>query len=126
MHAEYMDYLSEDDLFEAEMIYAMVQLKKNSKRKEEPYVSFIKQCMRKGIETTFSKLKAKMLRTIHAVTEQGFLLKVASLLSHSALKKLLTGNLTYLTQVASYDKEGITNISPTESRRRLGVTIRQL
>lgn len=77
MDAGYTDYLSEDDLFEAEMIHAMVQRKKNSKRKDEPHVRFIKQCMRKGIETTFSELKAKMLRTIHAVTEQGFLLKVA-------------------------------------------------
>ncbi|HYC29566.1 MAG TPA: IS982 family transposase, partial [Chitinophagaceae bacterium] len=77
MDAGYTGYLSEDDLFEAEMIHAMVQRKKNSKRKDEPYVSFIKQAMRKEIETTFSALKAKMLRTIHAVTEQGFLLKIA-------------------------------------------------
>ena len=33
--------------------------------------------MRKGIETTISEVKAKMLRTIHAVTQEGFLLKVA-------------------------------------------------
>ena len=77
MDAGYTGYLSEDDLFEAEMIHAMVQRKKNSKRKDEPYASFIKQSMRKEIETTFSALKAKMLRTIHAVTKQGFLLKVA-------------------------------------------------
>lgn len=77
MDAGYTDYLSEDDLFQAEMIHAMVQRKKNSKRKDEPHVRFIKQWMRKEIETTFSELKAKMLRTIHAVTEQGFLLKIA-------------------------------------------------
>lgn len=77
MDAGYTDYLSEDDLFEAELIRAMVQRKKNAKRKDEPHVAFIKQYMRKEIETTFSELKAKMLRTIHAVTQQGFLLKVA-------------------------------------------------
>ena len=33
--------------------------------------------MRKGVETTFSIIKAKMLRNIHAVTADGFLLKVA-------------------------------------------------
>jgi hypothetical protein len=77
MDAGYTDYLSEDDLFEAEMIHARVQRKKNSKRKDEPHLRFIKQCMRKQIETTFSELKARMLRTIHAVTKQGFLLKVA-------------------------------------------------
>lgn len=77
MDAGYTDYLSEDDLFEAELIHAMVQRKKNSKRKDEPHTQFLKQYMRKEIETTFSTLKARMLRTIHAVTQQGFLLKVA-------------------------------------------------
>lgn len=77
MDAGYTDYLSEDDLFQAEMIHAMVQRRKNSKRKDEPHTVFIKQYMRKGIETTISEVKAKMLRTIHAVTEEGFLLKVA-------------------------------------------------
>jgi hypothetical protein len=76
MDAGYTDYLSEEDLFEAEMIHAMVQRKSNSKRPDEPHIRFIKQYMRKGIETTFSELKAKMLRSIHAVTQQGFLLKV--------------------------------------------------
>jgi hypothetical protein len=87
--AGYTDYLSEDDLFQAEMIHAMVQRKKNSKRKEEPHVSFIKPSMRKAIETTFSELKAKMLRTIHAVTEQGFLLKVALFVIAFSFEKIL-------------------------------------
>ncbi len=77
MDAGYTDYLSEDDLFEAAFIYARVQRKKNAKRKDEPYVNFLKQQVRKPIETDFSKVKAKMLRSIHAVTKQGFLLKVA-------------------------------------------------
>jgi len=77
MDAGYTDYLSEDDLFEAELVYAKVQRKSNSKRKDEPYVNFLKQHMRKLIETEFSLIKAKMLRCIHAVTKQGFLLKVA-------------------------------------------------
>jgi len=77
MDAGYTDYGSEDDLFEAEGIIARVQRKTNSKRKDEPYVRFLKQYMRKAIETDFSQLKAKMLRSIHAVTKEGFLLKVA-------------------------------------------------
>jgi hypothetical protein len=77
MDAGYTDYLSEDDLFESEMIYAKVQRKSNSTRKDEPYANFLKRHMRKGIETDFSQIKAKMLRCIHAVTKQGFLLKVA-------------------------------------------------
>ena len=76
MDAGYTDYQSEDDLFEAEMIHARVQRKSNSRRKDEPYENFLKQQMRKPIESTFSALKAKMLRSIHAVTQQGFLLKV--------------------------------------------------
>jgi hypothetical protein len=77
MDAGYTDYQSEDDLFQAEGILAMVARKSNSTRKDEPYVNFLKQHMRKAIETTFSELKAKMLRCIHAVTKEGFLLKVA-------------------------------------------------
>jgi hypothetical protein len=77
MDAGYTDYSSEDDLFEAESINARVQRKSNTKRKDEPYVRFLKQYMRKAIETDFSQIKAKMLRCIHAVTKEGFLLKVA-------------------------------------------------
>lgn len=77
MDAGYTDYGAEDDLFEAEGVHAKVQRKKGSKRMDEPYVNFLKQHMRKQIETDFSQIKAKMLRSIHAVTQQGFLLKVA-------------------------------------------------
>ncbi len=70
------------------MVYARVQRKKNSKRKDEPHVHFIKQYMRKQIETTFSELKAKMLRHIHAVTKQGFLLKVALFVIAFSFEKL--------------------------------------
>ncbi|MFT4203350.1 MAG: IS982 family transposase [Chitinophagaceae bacterium] len=77
MDAGYTDYLSEDDLFDAEMIHAKVCRRKNSKRKDDPSEAFIKNYMRKHIETEFSVIKSKMLRSIHAVTKNGFLLKVA-------------------------------------------------
>ena len=77
MDAGYTDYAAEDDLFAAEGITAKVARKKNSKRKDEPWQRFLKQTMRKCIETDFSLIKAKMLRSIHAVTKEGFLLKVA-------------------------------------------------
>jgi Transposase DDE domain len=48
MDAGYTDYFAEDDLFEAEGVYAKVQRKSNSKRKDEPYVNFLKQHMRQG------------------------------------------------------------------------------
>lgn len=77
MDAGYTDYLSEDDLFEAALISAKVQRRHNSKRKDPPYTAYLKNRMRKTIENDFSQIKAKMLGHIHAVTQQGFLLKVA-------------------------------------------------
>ena len=88
MDAGYRDYLSEDDLFEAAGVYARVQRKSNTKRKAEPYVRFLKEYMRKAIETDFSQIKAKMLRCIHAVTKEGFLLKVALFVIAFALDKI--------------------------------------
>ena len=72
--AAYTDYTIEDDFKEAEMVELMVQRKSNSKRKDYPWINFMKEHMRKGIETVFSQLKALFLRKIHAVTKQGFLL----------------------------------------------------
>jgi hypothetical protein len=77
MDAGYTDYLSEDDLFHPEGIIAMTGRRSNTKRKDEPHITFLKEHMRKQIETDFSLMKAKMLRCIHAVTKQGFLLKIA-------------------------------------------------
>lgn len=77
MDAGYTDYLNEDDLFEAELIHAKVCRRSNSKKQDEAHIGFLKQYMRKQIETDFSMIKAKMLRNIHAVTKDGFLIKVA-------------------------------------------------
>lgn len=90
MDAGYTDYLAEEDLFQAASVHARVQRKRNSKRKDEPYVRFLKEQMRKGIEATFSALKARMLRTIHAVTPQGFLLKVALFVIAFTFEKIVT------------------------------------
>jgi hypothetical protein len=57
MDAGYTDYLSEDDLFEAELIHAKVCRRRNSKRKDEAHKAFLKQFMRKQIETDFSMIK---------------------------------------------------------------------
>lgn len=76
MDAGYTDYGAEDDAWEAEAIRLMVARKCNSKRKDEPHIGFLKGAMRKQVETVISELKAKMLRNIHAVTQEGFVLKV--------------------------------------------------
>src|SRR5690606_26081592 len=88
MDAGYTDYLSEDDLFEAELIHAKVQRRSNSKRKDEPHVAFLKQYMRKQIVTDFSMIKEKMLRKVHAVTKNGFLIKVALFVIAYTIEKL--------------------------------------
>src|SRR6476620_4168408 len=72
----YTDYTIEDDIKDADFIQLMIQRKSNSKRKDEPWIRFLKEQMRKGIETTFSILKGLFLRKIHAVTFRGFLLKI--------------------------------------------------
>lgn len=72
----YTDYGIEDDMKDAEFIKLMIQRKSNSKRKDEPWIRFLKEQMRKGIETTFSLVKGLFLRKIHAVTFKGFLLKI--------------------------------------------------
>ena len=72
----YTDYTIEDDMKQADLIQLMVQRKSNSKRPDEPWIRFLKEHMRKGIETTFSMFKALFLRKIHAVTFKGFLLKI--------------------------------------------------
>lgn len=70
--AAYTDYQIEDQIKETDLIELMIQRKSNSKRADQPWIGFIKEQMRKGIETFFSKIKALFLRTIHAVTLKGF------------------------------------------------------
>lgn len=86
--AAYTDYQIEDDIQEAELIKLMIQRRSNSKRKDEPWIRFIKEYMRKGIETTFSEMKALFLRKIHAVTFKGFLIKLVMFILAFTLNKL--------------------------------------
>lgn len=88
MDANYSHYLSEDIALDAEAIHLMIARKSNSIKPDPPHRKFLKQIMRKQIETTFSEMKAKMLRSIHAVTEKGFLLKVALFVIAFAFDKL--------------------------------------
>ena len=88
MDAGYTDYRAEDDAFHAEAIQLLVARKSNSRRKDAPYQRYLKDTLRKEIETTFSQLKAKMLRSIHAVTLKGFLLKVSLFVIAFAFDKI--------------------------------------
>lgn len=85
----YTDYTIEDDMKEAEQINLRVQRKRNSKRTDEPWMRFLKEQMRKGIETTFSMIKALFLRKIHAVTFKGFLLKIVLFIVAFTFNKII-------------------------------------
>lgn len=74
--AAYTDYPSEDMMFDAEGIRLMAHRKKNSRRKDYPSVAFSKEVFRKKVETAFSDLKKLFPRTVHAVTIEGFLMKI--------------------------------------------------
>lgn len=77
MDAGYTSYPAEDLAYEAEGIRLMIDRRSNSCRKDEPWVRFLKKAMRKRVETVFSGIKALMPHSVHAVTQDGFLLKAA-------------------------------------------------
>lgn len=69
----YNDYDFEDLLQEAGIFLNPL---KKSKRAIEPWAQFLRQRVRKRIETPFSQLTQFFAKTIHAVTARGFELKV--------------------------------------------------
>lgn len=72
----YTDYEIEDNLFLKQLISLKIQRKSNSKRKDTKQVQQEKLKMRKRVETTISDIKKLFPRTIHAVTLNGFLIKL--------------------------------------------------
>lgn len=85
----YTDYGIEDAMLENDQISLQIQRKSNSRRKDPPYTAYLKEQMRKGIETTFSGVKALFLRKIHAVSFKGFLLKIVLFIMGYALNKTI-------------------------------------
>jgi hypothetical protein len=73
----YNDYEIEDLLKEVDHIQLLPIRKKNSKRALPPYVSFVQHYHRKIVETAGSLIEQLLPKSIHAVTSQGFELKVA-------------------------------------------------
>ncbi len=72
----YTDYTIEDDLEQTSHISLKVMRKKNSKRQDHPWNQYIKQHTRHYIETVFSTITCVFPKSIHAVTCEGFLLKL--------------------------------------------------
>jgi hypothetical protein len=83
----YTDYTAEDDLEIASEIDLKVLRKKNSKRQDEPWNHYIKQHTRHYIETVFSAITCLFPKSIHAVTFDGFLLKIEAFIFAFTLKQ---------------------------------------
>ena len=85
----YTNYEIEDQLMEYDQIALKVQRKSNLKRQDSPSAAFIKEYMRKRIETTISEIKGLFLRKIHAVTFKGWLLKITLFIFAFTLNKIV-------------------------------------
>jgi len=81
----YNDYEIEDLLQEVEHIHLIPMRKKNSKRALPPSISFVQSYHRKRVETAGSLIEQLLPKSIHAVTSQGFELKVALFVIASSL-----------------------------------------
>lgn len=81
----YNDYEIEDLLQAVEHIHLLPMRKKNSKRALSPSVTFVQSYHRKRVETAGSRIEQLLPKSIHAVTSQGFELKVALFVIASSL-----------------------------------------
>ena len=81
----YNDYEIEDLLEELDHLKLIPMRKKNSKRALPPEVSFVQNYYRKIVETAGSLIEQLLPKSIHAVTSQGFELKVALFVIASSL-----------------------------------------
>ena len=88
----YNDYEIEDLLTEVEHIHLIPMRKKNSKRALSPSSSFVQSYHRKRVETAGSLIEQLVPKSIHAVTSQGFELKVALFVIASSLNCYLNRN----------------------------------
>jgi hypothetical protein len=85
----YTDYQQEDYYAQCEQIHLRVQRKKNSTRKDEPYMDYLKKAIRQKIEQTFSRITRLFPKHIHAVTQKGFCLKILLFLLAYSLEQTL-------------------------------------
>jgi len=85
----YNDYEIEDLLKAVDHIQLIPIRKKNSKRALPPHISFVQSYYRKRVETAGSLITQLLPKSIHAVTSQGFELKVALFVIASSLNGYL-------------------------------------
>ena len=87
MDSGYTDYGAEDAAKATDGVEFAPSRKKNSKRSDDCWRSYYKQLMRKRIETVFSQITSLFPKRIHAVTLNGFLLKLSMFIIAFALDK---------------------------------------
>ncbi|MBC8152676.1 MAG: hypothetical protein H7Z72_07175 [Bacteroidetes bacterium] len=75
-HSGYTDYEREDLMADCDQVRLLAVRKSNAKRPDDPATAFLKKYYRRRIETVFSQIKAHFPAKIHAVTPEGYLLKV--------------------------------------------------
>jgi Transposase DDE domain len=85
----YNDYEIEDLLKDVDHIQLLPMRKKNSKRAVSPSISFVQSYYRKRVETAGSLIEQLLPKSIHAVTSQGFALKVVLFVMASSLNGYL-------------------------------------
>jgi hypothetical protein len=85
----YTNYELEDLFLACKQVRLLCQRKRNSSRPDTPAMCFVKQTMRKRVETCLSDIEKAFPKTIHAVTPQGFLLKIVLFLLAYTLNKCL-------------------------------------
>jgi hypothetical protein len=73
--AAFTDYVEEEILLQAGIELLPVR-KKNSKRQFPPFIDFLQHYNRQYVETVGSMIERKLPKSIHAVTPQGFELKI--------------------------------------------------
>jgi len=75
-NSAYTDYYNEQVCSEAADKKLMIARKSNTRLPYEPWKNFLTSDSRKRIETTFSQISSMLPKRIHAVTVDGFLMKV--------------------------------------------------
>ena len=85
----YTNYELEELYLACEQVSLLPRRKSNSKRKDTAAMAFIKETMRKRVESTFSGIENAFPKAIHAVTPQGFLLKIALFIFAYTIDKCL-------------------------------------
>jgi len=84
----YTDYMLEQMLGD-DGISLLAARKKNAKKKHEPWLEYIISNQRKRIETAFSDIVKYFPKSIHAVTCNGFLIKLIAFIFGYTLDKIL-------------------------------------